>query len=496
MNWVAFAATIAAGFLMSPFLVNRLGDAVYGVWVLVGSLVGYLGLLDFGITQSTVKYVAEYRARDDKEAINRVVTGGLAVFSALGLMALGASAAVAIFFNDMFNTPLADNIAASVVLLVGLNLALTFPASVFVGVLRGYQRYEIDSAVTTISIVARSLILVALILRGYGIMALALTTFLFDMARLAYLIRWAYRLNPDIRIARAHLDRRELKRLFGYSVYAFLMSVGKKMIFYTDAIVIGLFLPVSAITLYSIASRLVTYLLQVSETMGVLTPTASDMDARKDRAGIREMLVLSTKYMLLIALPVAGVFFAMGDIFIGLWMGPVYAAGAPLLAVLTVAVLAHLIEMPAHTVLLGMGKHAVVAWFTLAQAPANLILSLMLVGPYGLMGVAMGTMIPMVAFTAVAIVVYFRRYLKLSLSDYLKRSAPLPLLMQLPFIASLLLLRTYSPPSSLAVFFLQIAAALVPYAALSFMFCMTAPERRPLLRLAEKLGLKLAPRFS
>src|ERR1044071_5146827 len=81
MNWAAFAATIGIGFVMSPFLVRRLGDSVYGVWVLVGSLVGYLGLLDFGITPSTVKYIAEYRALDDQRAINRLVTTSLAVYS-------------------------------------------------------------------------------------------------------------------------------------------------------------------------------------------------------------------------------------------------------------------------------------------------------------------------------------------------------------------------------------------------------------------------------
>ncbi len=496
MNWVAFAATILTGFLMSPFLVRHLGDSVYGVWVLVGSLVGYLGLLDFGITQSTVKYVAEYRARGDKEAINRVVTGGLAVYSFMGVVALGASIAVASLFNRMFNTPLADNIAASVVLLVGLNLAITFPASVFVGVLRGYQRYEVDSAVTTLNILVRSLLIVGLILNGYGILALALVTFVFDMARLAYLILKVYRLNPDLRIAREYLDRRELGRLFGYSVYAFLMSVGKKMIFYTDAIVIGIFLPVAAVTLYSIANRLVTYLLQVSETMGVLTPTASDLDARNDQAGLKDMLAICTKYMLLVALPVASVFFVMGDRFISLWMGPEYVASASILMVLTVAVLAHLCEMPAHTVLLGMGRHSVVAWFTLAQAIANLILSIILVRPYGLMGVALGTTIPTVLFTSVAIVVYFRRYLKLPLGEYIRRSAPMPIAIQIPFIAALLLFKNYAAPSSLAVFFLEVAAALVPYCALVFSVCMTPVERRPVLQLAGKLGLKLSPRFS
>jgi O-antigen/teichoic acid export membrane protein len=506
MNWAAFAATIGIGFVLSPFLVRHLGDSIYGVWVLVGSLVGYLGLLDFGITPSTVKYVAEYRALNDQQAINRLVTTSLTVYSIIGCITLAVSAVVAVLFNKIFDTPLSFTTAAAVVLITGLNLALTFPAAVFVGIIRGYQRYDLDSTITTICIIARSGLTVLLILKGYGILALAGVTFVFDMFRLGYLIRCAYRLNPDIEIKRRYFDKAQLRKLFGYSIFAFLMIVGKKLIFYTDAIVIGIFMPVAAVTLYSVANRLVTYLLQVSETMGVLTPTAADMGARNDQNAIKEMLVISTKYMLLLALPVASVFFVLGDAFITLWMGPEYASSAAILSILTVSVLAHLLEMPAHTVLLGLGKHQIVAKFTLAQAVVNLGMSILLVKPYGLKGVAFGTTIPMVCFTFIALFIYVRNYLHLPVGEYAWRSLPMPFLMQAPFVALLLVIRFYGQPvslldgygraSALLIFFAEILAAMVPYGLLVFLFCMDRTERQALLKFADKFGLKLSPRFS
>jgi O-antigen/teichoic acid export membrane protein len=500
MNWAAFVATIGIGFVMSPFLVRHLGDEVYGVWVLVGSLVGYLGLLDFGITPSTVKYVAEYRALGDQQAINRLITTSLTVYSFIGFTTLAVSAAFAVLFNRIFHTPLSFNTAAAVVLITGLNLALTFPATVFVGVLRGYQRYDLDGSVTTFSIIIRSVLIVVLIWQGYGILALAVVTFAFDILRLFYLIRCAYKLNAEIAIKREFFDRAELRKLFGYSVFAFLMIVGKRLIFYTDAIVIGIFMSPAAITLYSIANRLVTYLLQVSETMGVLTPTASDLGARNDQNAIKEMLILSTKYMLLVALPVAAVFFILGDRFIALWMGPEYTGSTFILSILTIAVLAHLLEMPAHTVLLGLGKHKIVALFTLAQAIANLILSLVLVKPYGLEGVALGTTIPTVVFTLVAIVIYFKNYLRVSLMEYASRSLPKALLVQLPFVVLLFLIKNYLPPTLLiastnralllVTFFAEILIALIPYGILVFVFCISPTERAAIFKIKEKFGFK------
>jgi O-antigen/teichoic acid export membrane protein len=200
--------------------------------------------------------------------------------------------------------------------------------------------------------------------------------------------------------------------------------------------------------------------------------------------------------MLLIAFPVASVFFIMGGDFIALWMGPGYSGSAPVLTVLTIAMLAHFMEMPGHTILMGLCKHKIVAFLTMTQALVNLGLSILLVRRLGIMGVALGTAIPMLAFTGVALVVYCRNYIKIPLGEYLKRSALLPLLIQAPFVASLLILRANLPAGSLPAFFLEIGAALIPYSAIALLVCISPSERRAFLRIAERFGLKLSPRFS
>jgi O-antigen/teichoic acid export membrane protein len=496
MNWLALAVSLGSGFLMSPFLVGHLGDSVYGVWVLVGSLVGYLGLLDFGITPSIVKYVAEHRARGDQEAINRVVTVGLTVFSILGIACLAASAGVALFFNSIFRTPLSYSTATAVVMIAGLNLALSFPASVFVGLVRGYQRYDLDAGITSLTIIVRSVLVVVLVRSGQGLLAVALTTFAFDMLRLLYLVRCGYRLNPEIRVARRYYDAGIRRRLFGYSVYIFIIVVAKQFIFYTDSIVIGLFLSTALVTVFFVASRLASYLrMLVSDMVGVMTPTAADFDARSDRAGVNALLVAGTKYTLLISLPAAAILFVLGDRFIELWMGPGYRQSATILAILTAGVLINLIEMPVDTVLRGVGKHRIVARFTVLQGVANLILSLLLVVPFGLVGVALGTAIPMIVFTAIAFPVYFRQ-LGLPLRDWVRQSMPGPLIAQAPFVALLIVLRLYALPSSLLWFLIVVGGALVLYAALVAAVCMSPAERFAFWRLTEALGLRPAPRYS
>ena len=496
MNWVAFAATIVTGFLMSPFLVRNLGDSVYGVWVLMGSLVGYMGLLDFGLTVSTVKYVAEYRAKGDQSAINKVVTGSLAVYSAVGLLTLCIGAAASIYFNNIFESPLSRNVAAAVVILATINQAVSFPSAVFVGVIRGYQRYDLDAGITTVTIAVRSVLVVVLVRMGYGILALSVVTFTFDVIRMIYLAWWCYRLNPEIKIAREYLELKHLRRLLGYSALVFVIVIAKRMIFFTDSIVVGAFLSTAAVTAYFVGNRLVLYLHSlVSEMVGVLTPAASDLDARNQHGTIKDLVLISTKYTLLLSLPAATIFFVLGGNFIELWMGPAYKSSWSIMIILTAGVLAHLVEMPSHTMLLGRGKHRIVAKLTFAQAIVNLGLSLWLVKPLGLNGVALGTSIPMIVFTAIAIPVYFR-YLGIPLGEFARSSLALPLLVQAPFIGLVLVIKYVGQPPTLVLFFLEVSAAFLTYAALAFYLCISKDERRAFARLTEKLGLKTADNFS
>ena len=74
-NWAAFAVAAVVSFLLSPFIVHRLGNSAYGTWVLLGSFVGYLGLLDLGVRGAVTRFVANQYAAGDHAAASTTVLG-------------------------------------------------------------------------------------------------------------------------------------------------------------------------------------------------------------------------------------------------------------------------------------------------------------------------------------------------------------------------------------------------------------------------------------
>jgi O-antigen/teichoic acid export membrane protein len=77
--------TSATSLILTPWLVRRLGTDSYGILLLIWSLTGLLGIMNLGLGEATLRYVALYYAKNDLRAINRVVGSTLTIYLAVAL---------------------------------------------------------------------------------------------------------------------------------------------------------------------------------------------------------------------------------------------------------------------------------------------------------------------------------------------------------------------------------------------------------------------------
>ncbi|HEX5269896.1 MAG TPA: hypothetical protein VFW33_05395, partial [Gemmataceae bacterium] len=320
-NWVGFAAQIAAAFFISPVLVHGLGDRRYGIWSLVESVLAYLMLFDLGVAASVVRYVARFEATRDSAALNRVFSASLCIFAAAGTAILGVTLVVAFPAFPLLNVP--EDLAAEgrwMLVLLGLNLAVGLPMSVFTCLLDGLGRYPAKSAIRTAGIALRSGVFLAVIGSGGGLLAVALTVTACALAEHVAMAVAARHYLPGLRFSPRLVDRPTLRAIRSYSTDALLAMLAGRVSFQTDAIVINAFLLPQSITLFAVAARLTEYAkdsLRVA-TM-VLTPAVSALEARGDSAGIRGVLIDSTRYVLWLILPVQLGLILLGRQFLLLW---------------------------------------------------------------------------------------------------------------------------------------------------------------------------------
>ena len=74
-----------------PFVINSLGDRMYGFWTLIGTFLGYYGLIDFGLSSAVNRYISEAVGAQDSKKCNNIFNTALVLFSILGVIALALS---------------------------------------------------------------------------------------------------------------------------------------------------------------------------------------------------------------------------------------------------------------------------------------------------------------------------------------------------------------------------------------------------------------------
>ncbi len=173
-NWGAFALNALIAFVLSPYIVRTLGSDLYGAWVLVGSLVGYLGLLDVGVRGAVTKYVATHHAAHETEEASRIVSAALFIFGGAGLLAIGLSAVIGYAVLPFFEVPQhLRPVLPLVLVLSGGSVAASLVFGVIGGVVTGVQHFARQNAIGMAVALLRAVGMVGALELGSGLVGLA-----------------------------------------------------------------------------------------------------------------------------------------------------------------------------------------------------------------------------------------------------------------------------------------------------------------------------------
>lgn len=412
-------ATSLVGFLMLPFLVHHLGDRSYGYWTLAGAILGYYGILDFGIVSAVQFFVAKARGEDDPREANRVVATSFFTFASIGAFLLFVTIALATFASVFVKEASQEPVFRAVVLIMGVGFAIGFPARAFVGALCAHMRWDLLAQFGLGALLLRTILIVLAVTRGGGLISLAAISVVTDTLMYLGYFLVLRRVQAPLVLSPFLVTGSTFKRILGYSFFTFIAKLADQLRFYIDALVIGAFVAVSAITHYAIASRLaLTFLELMVAVMGLLSPWFSHMLGKDDHAGIKRVFVFGTKISAVIATIVASLMLVYGRPLIKGWVGESYQDAYIPLFLLTAAIFVDVAQSPSVSYLYGVYRHKFLAYEALAEGITNAILSIALARKYGVVGVALGTAIPLVIARLFVQPVYVCRNIGLRLRDY------------------------------------------------------------------------------
>lgn len=305
-----------------------------------------------------------------------------------------------------------------VVMISSINIVLSFPIRSFWGILSSNLRYDVSVYLEIINVVMKALLIVAFLKLGFGIIAVAIINFVADMLWYGANAFYALKLAPYIKISRQYFDIGKIKIFLNYSVYVFFSQIAGLVKYSIDNYVISAFVGLSAVTVYSIGTRLVGYAANFfNKLLGLMTPVFSQYEGQGNFDAIREKFLFMLKIGVYLAVFFSSFLIVLSRPFIARWVGPGYEEAHLIILIFSIPIMFEMIVTPSSQVLYGISKHKLLTWVNCGEALMNLVLSLILVQFWGIKGVALGTAIPSIITKLFIQPIYTAKVLNIKVVD-------------------------------------------------------------------------------
>jgi O-antigen/teichoic acid export membrane protein len=398
-NYLRTALRLGSGLILFRLTFEYLSTEAFGFYSLLWSLFGYTILLDFGLGFTAQKAVAEHSANRETDRLNQLLTTIFWSFAALG----GAMLVVFLGGRSLFLewTHVAPNHWESfgqAYIIFFCAMAIAFPLGIFPELLRGLQRIDLANWLVIGSTILNLALMAWALIHGWSLPVIVLISVATTVAPNALAWLMVMPRIPGISLHPRHYRFSAVRGVLSFSLVAYLITFTNLIMARTDQAVISFSIGVGFIALYQAGYK-------VSEMFGLfsvqmqdaLTPAAAQMHIQNDRAGIRDLLIKSSSFTLLLTTPLYALSAAFLTPLVKVLTGldqlepDTYLVGQALL----LATYSSLITNScSKRILMMCGWEKRLLRISIVDATANLILSLILVHQFGVLGVALGTMIP------------------------------------------------------------------------------------------------------
>ena len=418
-----YVALPLAMLLATPFLLHHLGAARYGIWMLATATITSSGFISTGFGDAALKYAASYRGSNDQQKLRDTVAVNLFINLVLGsfLAALiwyfSPGAVHRLFKID----PDLQATAVTAFRIGSIVLILRSIESVFIGILRAYERYGPAVRIGVSMRLAAIGCAVVVVSADHGITAIMVAT-LFT-AGLSATLQFRSALGVMGRSSiRPTLSRAAFREIFHFGVFSWIQTLAGCIFSYADRLLIGITLGASSVAYYSVCVQAAQPIHGfIAAGLHFLFPHLSARLSAAPSSDLRpvvlQVLALNIFLVLLLATPLC----LLSKSILRIWMGPSFAQQAWIvLSIVAIAFALLALNITGHYALLALGSVRLVSTLNVAGGLAMMVTVALLAPRVGLWGAAVGRLL----YGPVTLLMYFRLHSILTRSAHSGSIAP------------------------------------------------------------------------
>ena len=485
LQYMQMGLSILIQLVYTPIMLRILGDNEYGIYSVSNSIISYLSLLSLGFGASYIRFYSIYKKNQDEEKIKHLNGMYLSVFMVIGVIALVAglilSQNVSIFYNDTYtNEDL--YIAKILMIFLSINLAISFPSSVFTSYITSQEKFIWQKIINMFTTVLSPAVNIILLYLGYGSIGMVITTT--SISILVMLVNiWFCLRKLNMKISFRQFDWSLFKDIFVFSIFIAINQIIDQINWQTDKVILGKVVNGTAVAIYSVASNINTMYVQFSTAISsVFAPKVNTIVAANKPTCNEELTDLMIRVgrvqLFVINLVLTGFIF-FGQFFISNWAGEEYSLAYYVVLLLICPVTLSLIQNIGIEIRRAKNKHQIVALFMLITALINVGISIWFAHLWGVVGVALGTTLSLL-INIIIIDIFYQFKLKLNMVKFYKHIILCLPSMILPCAAGVLMM-IYWKPTNWYIFLAQVVIYTLIYCISVFFIGLNKNEKTSIL---------------
>lgn len=424
LNYVIIALNTIVGLAYTPYMLRCLGQNEYGLYSLVASVIAYLTILDFGFGNAIIRYTAKFRAEGKKREQWEMFGMFLIVYSIIGLIAFGGGLGLYFNVDILFDRTMTESEltqARTMMILLTVNLAFTFPLSIFGSIISAYENFVFQRIVNILRIIVSTGVLIFVLSIGFKAVALVVVQTIFNL--LTLLINFAYcKKKIKIKIIFGVFDWRFIKEIWTYSFWIFLNAIMDKIYWGTGQFVLGSISGTVAVAIFSVAIMLEQmYMMFSTSIVSVLLPKITGMVTKgDDKIAISNLFIMTGRVQCIIIALILSGFIVFGDGFINIWAGHSYAGSYLITVIFFTSLFIPLIQNTGITILQARNNLKFRSLLYLAISCGSLVFQIILAKYYGALGCAFAIGFALILGTGLIMNIYYYKKQSIDIPKFWK----------------------------------------------------------------------------
>lgn len=400
LSYINILLSNIIGLLLTPYIIHSLGDIQYGLYSLIGAMVAYIGILDFGLNNTIVRFISKYKAENNKKDEENFLAITMRLYGLISFIVLCLGVVLYQYFDVIFLESMTIEeieLAKTMFMFLIVNLAITLPGGAYTAICSAYEHFVFPRAAIIIRYIIRSLSVVVLLYLGGDAISIVLLDTIVNI--LFILVIYVYtQTKLNVKMVLHSFRFLHVREILSFSIWIFLYAIVHQFQWNAGQFIIGVNLDTISVGVFAVGIMLGGYYAAFGGVINsVLIPKANQVVVLNSSG--MTLTSLMVKYSRMNAFVMSLVFcgfFLFGEEFIILWVGKSFILSYKVALIMMIGLSILIVQGFGNSILEAKKKNQFKSLLSISTMGFAVVAGYFFSKNYGILGVAVPLCIAMI----------------------------------------------------------------------------------------------------